>query len=337
MATLAVRIQGPRGNAIVGNAVDLARGGLPFLQRCSREYGDLIPLRFFWKPILFVNHPDYIEQVLVTNQRAVVKDIAQRADHALIGEGLFLREGESWLRQRRLMQPAFHRERIASYGEVMVAYTEQMMASWHDGERRDIYREMSHLTMAIVAKTLFGADVWGDADEVTDAMDRALAYLGARVQSLQVLLPASLPTPTNLGLWRARQRIDRVVYRIIRERRADGGDRGDLLSMLFGARGDDGSRMTDRQVRDEVMTILVGGYETATDLLAWVWYLLDQHPGAEAKLLAELDTVLDGRVPTVADLPQLPYVGMVVSETLRLYPPAPALGRETTEAFSLGG
>lgn len=332
-----VSLRRPVRWSLAGDGWALSREGLVFLQRCAREYGDLVPLRYFWKKLLFVNHPDYIEQVLVKCSRRIVKDVAQRADRALIGDGLFLGEGESWLRQRRLMQPAFHRERIAGYGAAMVACAERLIAPWRDGEERDIYREMSRVTMAIVAQTLFGYDVWGDADEVAAALDVALTCMGERVRSVQVLLPETLPTPTNLRLRDARRRIDQVISRIIGERRAVGKDRGDLLSMLMRAQFEDGSRLSDRQVRDEVMTFLVGGYETAADLLAWCWHLLAGHPEVEARLLAEIREVLGGRTPEVGDVSRLRYAGMVISETLRLYPPAPALGREVVEEFVLGG
>lgn len=329
--------QGPQGHPLFGHAADLSRNGLPYLQRCAREYGDLVPLRFFWKPILFVNHPDYIAQVLAVQQRNLTKDIAQRADRPLVGDGLFLSEGDFWLQQRRLMQPAFHRERLAAYGEAMVAATGRMLASWRDGETRDIYRAMSELTMAIVAESLFGADLRDEAAEIAAALENALTAMGARVRSIQVLLPDTLPTPTNRRLHRARERIDRLVYRLIADRRRGGDERGDLLSLLLGARDAEGAALSDRQLRDEVMTILVGGYETAADLLSWAWHLLAQHPAAAARLHAELAAILGGRTPTVADLPRLAYAGMIVSETLRLYPPAPALGREAIAPFSIDG
>jgi cytochrome P450 len=328
---------GPTGHPLLGNAVCLSGGTLRFLQQCAHDYGDLVPLRFFWKKVLFLNHPDYIEQVLVANQRNVVKDIAQRADRPLVGNGLFLSEGDFWLRQRRLMQPAFHRERINAYGQIMVASAERLSASWHEGESRNIYRDMSQLTMGIVARTLFGTDIWDEADTIARALAIALACLGKRVRSVQVLLPDSLPTPTNLRLRHARRQIDTVVDKLIAAHRDGSDDRGDLLSMLLLATSEDGTHMTDRQLRDEVVTILVGGYETAADLLSWAWYLLAQYPTVETKLHAELDGVLAGRSPTVLDLPQLPYTGMVISEVLRLYPPAPALGREATTDFEIAG
>lgn len=328
---------GPKGLPILGNALDLSRETLGFLTRCGREYGDLVSLRFLGKPILFVNHPALIEQVLTTHQRAIIKDIAQRTDHALIGWGLFLSEGETWRRQRRLMQPAFHRERIAEYGATMVAKSTRALTDWRADTTRDIYDDMSRLTLEIVAQTMFDADLRPDAATIVAALARALECLDRRVRGPQLFLPEGLPTPNNLRMCRARRAIDRIVYRIIRERRASGVERDDLLGLLLGGGADDTSVLAERQVRDEVMTILVGGYETAADLLAWTWYLLAQHPTSEARFLAEIDEVLGGRPPQAADLARLPYTGMIVSEVLRLYPPAPALGREVTSPFDLGG
>lgn len=327
---------GPKGLPILGNALDLSRETLRFLARCGREYGDLVSLRFLGKPILFVNHPALIEQVLTTRQRAIIKDVAQRTDHALIGRGLFLSEGETWRRQRRLMQPAFHRERIVAYGATMVAKTTRALDDWRADTARDIYDDMSRLTLEIVAQTMFDADLRPDAATIVAALARALDCLDRRVRGPQLFLPERLPTANNLRMRRARRAIDRIVYRIIRERRASGVERDDLLGLLLGG-GDDTPALTERQVRDEVMTILVGGYETAADLLAWTWYLLARHPAIEACFQAEIDGVLGGRPPQAADLTRLPYTGMIVSEVLRLYPPAPALGREVTEPFDLGG
>lgn len=329
--------RGPRGKPLVGNAVELSRGTLRFLEYCARVYGDLVPLRFLWKPILFVNNPDLIEQALIVNRHCLIKDVAQRSDRALIGDGLFLSEGATWRRQRRLMQPAFHRERINGYGATMVAYAERALAEWRAGDIRDSYNDMSRLTMGIVAQTLFSTDIWDESDTVARGLGAALEALSARVRSPQVLLPLGLPTPINRRLRRARRQIDAIVYRIIATRRASGVVGDDLLGMLLAARDETGAPLPNLQVRDEVMTILVGGYETAADLLTCAWALLARHPEAEDALVTELRQVLSGRAPTVADLPQLRYTGWIVAEALRLYPPAPALGREVVEPFDLAG
>lgn len=203
MATLARSPQGPRGLPILGNAPALARGTLRFLRTCAEQYGDLVPLRFFWKRILLVNHPDLIEHVLAVHQHQIVKDIAQRTDHALIGDGLFLREGDAWRSRRRLMQPAFHRERIAAYGATMVARTEREIAPWRDGETRDCYADMSHLTLTIVADTMFGADLRAEAPMIARALGTALDCLSERVRGPQLFVPDALPTPLNRRMRRA--------------------------------------------------------------------------------------------------------------------------------------
>jgi cytochrome P450 len=331
--------RGPLGHPVLGNALSLSRGRFEFLRACAREYGDLVPLRFFRTPVLFVNRPDYIEQVLATNHRKVIKNLA-RVDYALVGDGVSLSEGADWLRERRLMQPSFHATRIAAYGDVMVGLAEWLTESWRDGEAREICSDMTELTVAIVARTLFGVDVRKDAVELSKAMAFALDCREQRLRrQLELLLPPGLPTPTKLRLDHARRRIDRIVYRMIEERRAAGDPPdavGDLLSVLLHARDEQGQGLTDRQIRNEVLTIFVGGSDTVVDLLAWIWYLLSQNPGVESKLLAELDATLGGRSPTDADLPRLPYATMIVSEALRLYPPAPALGREAIADFDIG-
>jgi cytochrome P450 len=243
-----------------------------------------------------------------------------------------------WRRQRRLMQPAFHRERIAGYGPSMVEFTERLLASCRDGEVREIQSDMMRLTLQIACETLFGSDVAGEAAEVGAAFTTALECLQVRISGLQILLPDGVPTPTSLRLRRAVRRLDGLVYRIVAERRASAADRGDLLSLLLGARdADDGTGLTDRQLRDEVLTLVFAGHETTALALTWAWYLLAQHPAAEARLHAELAAVLGGRGPKAADVARLPFTNAVIAEALRLYPPVWGLGREATENTTLGG
>jgi cytochrome P450 len=237
------------------------------------------------------------------------------------------------------MQPSFHSMRLAAYGEVMVEFAEWLTASWQDGETREICSEMTQLTVAIVARTLFGIDVREDAAELARALAFALDCRNQRLRSLEMLLPSSLPAPTKLRLSQAQRRMDRAIYRIIEARRAAGSPTqadADLLSVLIHMRDEDGQGLTDRQVRNEIVAIFVGGSDTVVDLLAWIWYLLSQHPGVETKLLAELDATLGSRSPIVADLPRLQYASMIVAEALRLYPPAPAIGRKAIADFDIG-
>ena len=328
---------GPKGIPVLGHALSLSHGALEFLRQCALDYGDLVALRFFGKPILFVNHPDDVARVLATNHRNVIKGIARRSDQILLDTGVSLSEGDAWRRERRLIQPAFHRERVARYGERMTGRIDQMVEGWRGGEILDVCVEMRALTLAIVSETLLGLDVRDEAADLPAALALALNCREARARSLDLLLPPCLPMPLNLRMRHARRRIDDIVQRAIDRRRTAGDDRDDLFSMLLEARDEDGRVMPDRQVRNEVVTILVGGHETVADLLVWSWYLLTQSPEVEARLFAELDAALGGRAPDVSDLPRLPYTGMIVSEVLRLYPPASILTREVTADFDIGG
>jgi cytochrome P450 len=330
-------LKGPRGRWLMGNLHQFSRDQLGFYVDCAR-YGDVVPVRLGPRRALLFYHPDAIEDVLVTRNRDFVKSPGVRLLRPLLGEGLLLSEHDFWLRQRRLVQPAFHRQRVAAYGEVMTAYAERRLAEWKDGEVRDVHQEMMALTQAIVAKTLFDAEVSDEAHEVGTATHVLMQDFGARLGSLLQLLPSWLPTPGNRKASRAIQRLDQVVYRIIAARRRSGEDRGDLLSILLHAQdADDGTVMTDRQVRDEVMTLFMAGHETTAVALSWTWYLLAQHPEIDARLAEELSTVLGSRTPTAADLPRLKYTEMVVTESMRLYPPAYAMGRMSSVPTEIAG
>jgi cytochrome P450 len=328
---------GPRGRLLLGCLADFRRDLLSFMTRVAHEYGDCAAFRLGWKRVCLVSHPDLIEEVLVTQARHFRKHYVLRLLRPTLGNGLLLSEGDFWLRQRRLVQPAFHRDRVNSYGDVMVAYAERLLAGWRDGEVRDLHAEMMRLTLEIVAKTLFDADVAGKAREVGEAMEQGMTTFVRRWRSLYPL-PIWVPTPTNRLLRRVVGRLDRIIYGIIRERRTSGEDRGDLLSMLLHAQdADDGSRMTDKQLRDEAMTLFLAGHETTANAMAWTWYLLAQHPDVEARLTAELDAVLAGRAPTVADLPRLRYAEAVILESMRCYPPVYGFGREALDDCTVGG
>ena len=334
----APRPAGPRGSRLLGSLRDFSRDQLGFYERCAREHGDVVPVRLGPSRGLLVYHPDAIEEVLVARNRDFIKSPGIRFLRGLLGDGLLLSEGDLWLRQRRLMQPAFHRQRIAGYGEVMASFAARHVAGWRDGAVVDAHAEMMTVTRDIVAKTLFGADVSDEADAIAGASRVIMEYYGERLGSLLQLLPMWLPTPANLSVRRAIRRLDTVVYAMIAARRRAPEDRGDLLSILLQAQdADDGSRMTDTQVRDEVMTLFLAGHETTAVALSWTWYLLAQHPEAEARLAAELRTVLDGRPPTVGDLASLRYVDMVVTESMRLYPPGYAIGRQVARATDVAG
>jgi cytochrome P450 len=331
------RPPGPRSGKLLGHLSEFRRDTLGFFTRLAREYGDCVSFRVGIRRVFLLNHPDLIESVLVTQSHNFIKHYVLRLLRPTMGNGILLSEGDFWLRQRRLVQPAFHRSRIIAYGAIMVAYTERMLAGWHSGETRDLHADMMRLTLEIVAKTLFDADVAGQAREVGEALEEGMQTFVRRWKSIYPL-PEWIPTPNNLRIKRVARRLDTILYRIIQERRAGGEDRGDLLSMLLHAQDeDDGGRMTDKQLRDEAMTLFLAGHETTANALSWALYLLASHPEVETRLAAELRDVLGGRSPTVADLPRLRYTEMVVTEAMRLYPPVYAFGREAVRACTLGG
>ena len=330
---------GPKGNFLLGVMPEFNRDSLSFMEKLARDYGDIVRTRFFYVPAYFLYHPDHIEQVLTTNSRNFIKPLSFRTPffHRLVGNGLLTSEGDFWRRQRRLAQPAFHRERISSYARIMVGDTEEMLATWRDGEIRDTHRDMMRLTMEVVTHTLFKADVSDDADKVARSLAVLVEPFGSQA-TLKWILDNRLPTPTNRRFHKEAAQLDEVIYRIIGQRRASGNqDQGDLLSMLLQAHDEDGSQMTDQQLRDEVITLFLAGQETTALTLTWAWYLLAQHPEAERKLREELDEVLGGRAPEAADVPQLKFTEMIAKESMRLYPPAYVVGREAVEACEIGG
>jgi cytochrome P450 len=322
-----------------GGVFYFRRDPLTFLSRIAREYGDVVTFKTGPQRVFLLNHPDYVRDVLVTRHERFHKGRALKRAKRLLGESLLTSEGAFHRRERRLAQPAFHRQRINSYGPVMVEYAERAGARWRDGETLDVSSEMMRLTLAVVGKTLFDADVESDADEVGEALTEVMELFDYLMLPFAELLE-KLPLPPQRRFMRARARLDSVVYRIIEERRRAGGDRGDLLSMLLLAVDEEGDRtgMTNEQLRDEAMTLFLAGHETTANALTWTWRLLAQNPEAEARLHEELDSVLEGgRAPRVEDFPALRYTEMVVSESMRLYPPAWAIGRLAIEDHEVGG
>ena len=335
--TTAPQPPGPKGSPILGVMPEFNRDSLAFITRC-RSYGDVVRARFFYVTAYFLYDPDHIEYILSTNARNFIKSMSVRSNffHRLIGNGLLTSEGDFWRRQRRLAQPAFHRQRISSYGDVMVEYTERMMSHWQEGEIHDVHRDMMRLTLEIVAKTLFNADVSGDADRVGRILAEIVKPFASQA-TLKWILDNRLPTPAHRRFHRLAREIDDIVYRIIEARRESGRDEGDLLSMLLQAQDEDGSQMTDQQLRDEVMTLFLAGHETTALTLSWAWYLLGRNPEVAAKFHAELDEVLGDRLPTVADLPRLQFTEMIAKESMRLYPPAYGVGRQAIDDCEIGG
>jgi cytochrome P450 len=308
---------------------------ISFLSEVAK-HGDALQYRLGTRRLTLLNEPEYIKDLLVTSNRKFIKsEVLQRARRVL-GEGLLTSEGEFHLRQRRLAQPAFHRARIAAYAQTMVAESARMADEWKPGTIIDIHQEMMRLTLVIAGKTLFGADVAKDAREVGEALADFMSMFGFIFVPFSQYLER-LPIPPMSKVRRARERLDRIIYRLVRERRGNPGDRGDLLSMLISATDVEGDRtgMTDEQLRDECLTIFLAGHETTANALTYAWYLLSNHPEAAKKMHAEID-MLAGRLPTIDDMPALRYTYAVFAETMRLYPPAWGLGREALEAHTFG-
>jgi cytochrome P450 len=317
--------------------LEFARRRLEFLVESAERYGDIVFFKVGNERIYLFNHPDLIRDVIVTNQKNFTKSRALMRAKKVLGEGLLTSEGDFHLRQRRLAQPAFHRDRIAAYARSMVEYAQRTRDRWSDSTAIDVHDEMMKLTLAIVAKTLFSADVEGEATEIGDALSTTFGAFNIGVLPFSELLE-KLPLPYMKRFNAARARLDDTIYRIIDERRGDDGDRGDLLSMLLLAQDTegDGGGMTDLQVRDEAMTIFLAGHETTANALSWTWYLLSQHPDIESRFHREVDALGD-RVPGPDDMPRLTYARMVLAESMRLYPPAWAVGRRAINDFEAGG
>ncbi len=325
--------------ALLSGRSPLGADRLNFMSRMFSDYGEAVRYRFGRLNIFLFFHPDAIHEVLVSQADRFYKSLlTKRLLGQLMGQGLLLTEDETWKRQRRLVQPAFHMKRIEAYAGVMVEHAARLAADWQRGpSTRDAAEEMMALTLGIVAKTLFDADVSGETGRVASAMARLQALVNQATQTI-LPLPDWVPTPLNMQGARARQVLDEIVMGMIDERRTSGEDRGDLLSMLLMAQDEEGTGgLTDREVRDEAMTLFLAGHETTALTMTWTWVLLAQNPRAEAKLHEELDRVLAGRLPAIHDLPDLPYTEMVVRESMRLYPPAYVVARYCIADAKIGG
>ena len=330
-----------RGSLLFGNLRDYLRDRLAFGAEMQQRYGDVVSYRLGLIRFTLISHPEHVKHVLQDNHRNYTKGFVLRNLLApLLGEGLFTGEGEHWLRQRRLMQPVFHRKRIDVFGEIMTGETLKMLDGWgayaETDRPLDIAREMMRLTLTIVTRALFGADLGESATQIDHAFSTAREHLSYRFDH-PLYPPSPIPTPRNRRFQAALRALDTIVYGLIADRRRAGEDTGDLLSMLVFARDEEtGASMSDRQLRDEVMTLLLAGHETTANALTLSWHLLSRHAEAEARLRAEVDT-LDGRLPTVSDLQRLPYARMVVEEAMRLYPPVWITHRQAIGDDEIGG
>ncbi len=307
-----------------------------FLTRLSK-LGDVSAFRIAGAQAFLINHPDLIRDLLVTSHSKFFKGRALQRAKGLLGEGLLTSEKEFHLRQRRMIQPAFHRNRINEYAKSMIEFGEKMAGEWRDGDVRDVDKEMMRLTLWIVGKTLFNSDVKDSANEVGAAMTTIISMFNFMLFPFSEILE-KLPLPPIKRLKNARKTLDDVIYKIIDERRKSGEDTGDLLSMLLMAQDEEtGGAMTDEQVRNECLTLFLAGHETTANALTWTFYLLSQNPGSEKKFHAEIDEVLSGKSLTPEDYPRMKYTEQILAESMRLYPPAWTIGRLATEAHEFNG
>jgi cytochrome P450 len=308
---------------------------ITLFQHLAEKYGDIAHYKIGWNHIVFLNHPDYIREVLVVQNDNFIKERTVRRSKMLLGEGMITSEGTEHRMQRQVAQPAFHRQRIPEYAATMVCEASRMRESWRDGEQRDISLEMMRLTLNIVAETLFATDLRQEVDELADAINRIMG-----LYNFLVMLPAAewlvhVRPPGLAAFVRARKRIDAVVYRMIEAHRRERADRGSLLDLMLAA-SPDRSPESERSLRDQVITIFLAGYETVANALVWTWYLLSQNPECQRRFHDEIDRLLQGRLPAYDDLPRLRYLEMVLAESMRLYPPAWAMGRYARADFQLG-
>lgn len=333
------RPSGPNGIALIARLLSRQTTPNQMYERIAREHAPVGHTRLAGEHVYVVSDPDLVTEVFLTHGRDLMKGRGLQATRPLLGNGLLTSEGEFHLRQRRLAQPAFHRDRIATYAEQMVAETRWHAGGWRDGQPVDMVEQMTALTFAVVGRTLFGTDLTGD----TALFRNTLADLMAGFGQLSLLGNEKLvrALPQGRDLLARTVDLDVVVQRIIAEHRADhdrGQDRDDLLSWFMRA-GEDGEAMTDEQLRDEVMTMVLAGHETTAMALSWAWYLLATNPDAAERLQSELRAVLGapgGRAPTFSDLPALAYTRAVVAETIRLYPPAWVIGRRSLVDLRVG-
>jgi len=327
---------GPKHHLPGGCLLEFGTDNLRFITRMAREYGPLSYCKLGFDHTILLNHPDFIHEVLVTQQRNFHLSVTMSESKRVLGEVLLTMEGDSHLQERRLMQQAFLRDRMQSYGAEIVANALRMRDRWQEGGPLDVEHEMMHLTLGVASKALVGADLEDKADEFSQSFTEAAWYT-----VLMAMIPHGgildhMPLPTTRHFHQARERLYAIVLDVIAQRRRTGENRGDLLSLLIHAR-QSGDIKDDEQLRNEVLATLIAGHETTATALAWAWYLLSQHPEVEAELHHELDQVLGNRPPTVDDMPRLRFTEMVMAEVLRLYPPIYTFSRLAKDAFTLGG
>ena len=328
----------PKAHFLLGHSTYFSQDPLQFLCDCAQQYGGIVPLRLGFSQACFLADPSVIMEVL--RERTIfTKDTpGWVAIRTLVGRGLLGSDGDYWARQRKLIQPIFHQQRIHNYGVLMVQATEHLLNTWQDNTVRDIHQDMMRLTLSIVMQTLLSVDFGGkEAQAIEHALDLSMKWFSMQ-QKQGFLLPNNFPLPLTQRYFNAIKLMDDLIYQLIQQRRASKTNTGDLLSMLLQVMDEtDGSQMSDRQLRDELATLILAGHETTANALAWTWMLLAQNPKYEAQLHQELDTVLQGRSPTVADIDRLPFTQTVLKESMRLYPPVVLIARSASQSYVLQG
>jgi cytochrome P450 len=327
----------PQGAGLFGHVQQLGPNSFEFLQHCRAHYGDVVHLRVLNRHSYLINRPEWIQDVMVNHVDKFEKGrLLKQIGKNMLGEGLLTSERVHHKKQRKLIQPAFHHGRAAAYSAAMVAQTERMMANWQHGSTVDIDHAMMLLTQSIVAKTLFDADVSTQAEEIGSVIAQQLRLISENLT--RTLFFNWLPSRHKRERLEGMKKLDALIYSFIAEWRRQGGqDKGDLLSMLLLSTDEDGTPMSDRQARDEALTLFIAGHETTANALAWTWYLLVQHPQAMATLHAELESILGERTLTADDLRRLPYTEKVIKEAIRLYPPAWMITRRSIAPVEVGG
>ena len=325
---------GTRGLPVIGSLLQMRRNPLAFLRRTQEQYGNVATVHLAGRTIVLFFRPEAAHFFLVEQARSFTSGSGRVEMRRLLGEGLLTTDGEAHRQQRRQVQPAFHRRRVEGYAAIMVEQTRQMLARWRPGTQVDVARSLQELTLRIVVKALFNVDLQTQSAGLSEAFTAAIE---SRRPLFLPQVKLNLPFTAYRRFLAARATLDAFVYRLIAERRADGRDAGDVLSMLLQSQDEEGSAMTDEQVRDQAMTLIAAGHETTSNALSWTFYLLDRNPVQREKLLAELQSALAGRPPALEDLPGLPYLDWVLNESMRIYPPAWTIGRRSSEAFDLEG
>ena len=316
------------GVPMLGNLLEVWRDPIDLFTEVAAQ-GDVMELRFLRVRYFLVNSAEAAHHVLVDNNRNYTKSPNYKGLKLVMGEGLVTSEGEFWRRQRRLSQPAFHRDRVASFVTAMIDETDRMLDQWDTevGKVIDVHAEMMKLTLRIVARTLFSTAVGPEADAIGEALGIALHHANDYAESV-IKPPQWLPTPKNFRFRRSLRTLDGLVFRIIdSRRRGENADAKDLLALLMAAT-EDGRGMTDQQLRDEVMTLVMAGHETTANALAWTFYLLSKDPEVERRLRGEVVRTLGDRAPQAEDAPRLKYTAMVVNESMRIFPPVWAFERQ---------